>query len=206
MKKITVLFLLLALILCGCKHNDSGREISSQGNTSESQTTTTQPKKIFSNEQEAYEYQLDTIRQTVDATELKEYWRYFYKDIDGNGMEELCITFEGSEFTIYTFTNGTLTFVDTIDYYTGTLRIFASEKKSYPGIFTFTCGNSSEHYGYLTIKDGKLHNEKIWQDRYIDTPDTREEIPFTTVSAMIEESKNLYQNNKDIELFDFYKQ
>lgn len=190
---------LIGILLLCCTACNSDPVCSENSSASVSETEG----KKFANAEEAYEYQLDTIRQTVDKTQLKEYWRYFYRDIDGNGVEELCITFEGSEFSIYTFINGTLTFVDTIDYYTGTLRIFASEKENYPGIFTFTCGNSAEHYGYLTIKDGKLHDEKIWQDRYIDTPDTREEIPFTTDSAMIEETKNLYHNNKDIELFDF---
>ena len=157
----------------------------------------------FSSSNDAYEYQLNAIRQTISTTELANYWRYFYQDLDGNGIDELCVVFEGSEFKIYTFVAGSVTLVGTKDYYTGTLRCFASEENRYPGIFTFTCGNSADHYGYLTIKDGELHDVKIWQDRYVDTPNTREEIRFVTDDAMIEESKKLYQHTADILLLNF---
>lgn len=213
MKKIMVLLisLILAGILALCCTSCKGCPIlsvnSSEDEPSISTTapsSSTQPvNKTFFNAQEAYAHQLNTIRRTVDTTELKNYWRYFYKDIDGNGITELCITREGCEFTIYTFVSNNLILVGTTDYCTGTLRIFSSDNPNYPGIFAFTCGNSAEHYWYLTIKEGELNNEYIWQDCYLDTPNEREEISFTLDKEIIKESKNLYNRNKDIIRLDF---
>ena len=57
--------------------------------------------------EEAYTHKLQEIKSTTSAEILSNYIRYFYLDIDGNGIKELCVT-EDTQLTIYTFSDNQL--------------------------------------------------------------------------------------------------
>lgn len=175
--------------------------VSDSGNTS---LISSQP--CFDSAMEAYYDQLNKIKDETEPNRTEAFMSCFFKDIDGNGIDELCVKHQ-SEIKIYTFSNEKLTEIGSHDFSTGTLRIFSSEDSDYPGIFCFTAGGSAEHYKYLTIKDNELSLEYIWRDQFafeeMGYPE-RTDIEYTTDKAMIEESKYLYDNNKDVEMLKFY--
>lgn len=154
----------------------------------------------FSSAQEAYQQKISEIRTCFPT--ILGYLEYFYKDIDGNGVEDLCIT-DGRECatTVYTFVDGQIKKFGREAFYTGTTRLFSSENKKYPGIFVFTCGGSADHYHYLSVKDGKLVSEDLWDLEYDETINKYSEdkvVAFTDDKEIIAESKYLYDNNLDI--------
>lgn len=123
---------------------------------------------------------------------------YTYKDIDGDGTDELLIH-ENTTLTVYTLANG-VEMVGEYDFVTGTLRLLYSDDPNFPGIFYFTVGGGKDHYGYLTIKDGSLNFEKLWEYEYSADPVKIYEI--SPNKQLIEESKAAYEENRDIEFID----
>ncbi len=129
-------------------------------------------------------------------------WGFFVKDLDNNGVEELIVDHDNSmEYSFYTIDNGVVKLIEKYDFLTGTTRLLETNDEAYPGLICFTVGGGAEHYVYLTIKDGQLSFEKIWDDNYsgtYDTPTTE----YTTDKKLIEVSANAYNNNQDIDLMD----
>ena len=119
---------------------------------------------------------------------------YTYKDIDGNGTDELLIH-ENTALTVYTLENG-VEMVGQYDFVTGTLRLLYSDDPNCPGVFCFTVGGGKDHYDYLTIKDGSLNFEKLWEYEYSADPVKIYEI--SPNKELIEQSKFAYDNNRDI--------
>jgi len=124
---------------------------------------------------------------------------FFVKDIDNNGVEELIVHHDNSmECSFYTIDNGVVKLIEKYDFLTGTTRLLETNDEAYPGLICFTVGGGANHYVYLTIKDGQLSFEKIWDDNYSpshDTPTTE----YTTDKKLIEVSANAYNNNQDID-------
>lgn len=119
---------------------------------------------------------------------------YTYKDIDGDGTDELLIQ-ENTALTVYTLENG-VKMVGQYDFVTGTLRLLYSDDPNCPGVFCFTVGGGKDHYDYLTIKDGSLNFEKLWEYEYSADPVKIYEI--SPNKELIEQSKFAYDNNRDI--------
>lgn len=155
-------------------------------------------------EDTAYTKLIESIRNENSDDTLDGYMRYFYKDIDDNGVNELCVTYQ-SELTVYTLQEGKAVEVGRYDFYTGTLRMFSSEKAQYPGIFYFVAGGGFENYRYLTIKDGELSSIDLWAENYgfAEEGDPERIVTYTTDKEIIAESKALYENNKDIQRQSF---
>ncbi len=90
---------------------------------------------------------------------------------------------------------------------TGSTRLMYSTDSSYPGIFTFSVGGGQEHYGYMTVRDGRLTVQKLWQNDYsgISREPEKDWQPIKELSSdktMIRESERAYKNDQDI---DFLK-
>lgn len=121
------------------------------------------------------------------------------KDIDGNGIDEL-ITSKNGTLKVYTF-NDEVTEIGEWEFATGTLRLLSSNNSSYPGIIYFYVGWGENIYGYMTVKDNTLSLKKLWIDHYstesIDSPNRITKI--SEDQRLIEESKISYNENKDIE-------
>ena len=135
-------------------------------------------------------YQALILKLSENSSDL----HYVQMDIDGNGVNELIIK-KQTTITVYSY-NKRVTEVGSCDFQTGTLRLLYSSNPDYPGIFYFTVGGSADHYGYMTLKDGQLSFENLWEyNFYSDPPQVTE---LSSDKQLIEESKTAYSENQDI--------
>lgn len=166
----------------------------------------------FSSPEDAYAQKLQDIKKSTSAETLSNYFQYFYLDIDGNSIQELCIT-QDTQLTVYTFWDNQLCEVGSHDFSSGTLRLADSQKTEYPGIFYFLTTGGREIYGYLAIRENKLSLERLWDNNFgfeIDKSGNLVEIgrpgkvtEYTDDKAIIAESKALYENNVKITTLPF---
>ena len=184
---LSALILLIALTGCGkTDASSTNSTASAQGQTNSVQSG------------EAYQAFLKDLYDTSSETE-RAYTSYYIRDLDNNGVDELMTFHEGLEMTVYTYDNGVKK-LDFHDFATGTTRLFCSEVPSYPGFFEFHVGGGLEQYNYITLKNNALSFEKLWDDDFSDSYESRPKIvEYVTDQQMIAESKRLYQENKDIE-------
>lgn len=75
---------------------------------------------------------------------------------------------------------------------------------NYPGIFYFYADGGLNYYGYMNIQKEKLAIETLWNEDYSgiskEIGEKREKIKeLSNDKKLIEESKNLYKANSDIE-------
>lgn len=124
---------------------------------------------------------------------------YATQDIDGNGVKELIIQ-NNTTITVYTY-DDSVNQLDSYDFVTGTVRLFASENPKYPGIFYYTVGGGCDHYSYMTLNNGSLGTTKLCEYYY-----SADEPYWNNISKdteMIAEAKALYNENRDIEFIKF---
>lgn len=123
---------------------------------------------------------------------------YYIKDIDGNAIDDLIIL-ENTKLSVYSYENS-VKLIGERDFVTGTVRFFCSESNNYPGIFCFTAGGGINRYGYMTVKNGELSFEKLWEENYStelqDSIDGIKEL--SSNNELISESKRLYEKSVDI--------
>ncbi len=129
---------------------------------------------------------------------------FVLRDLDSDDIPELIVK-EELKLIVYR-QNKDVEEIGNYNFSTGTTRFFTSKNKKYPGIFFFYVSGGLNHYGYLDIKDGKLHIQELWNEDYSgiskeigETRDVIEE--FSEDKGLIEESKNLYNSNADL-VFD----
>lgn len=124
---------------------------------------------------------------------------YTTQDIDGNGVKELIIKVN-TAITVYTYEYG-IKQLDSYDFVTGTVRMFASESPKYRGIFSFTVGGSCDHYSYITLNNGCLDKTKLCE--YYFSADEPYWNDISDDKEIIAEAKLLYNENRDIEFVEF---
>ena len=146
----------------------------------------------------SYEVFLSKIRK-----DAKEDYYYALKDMDGDGTEELLLhTPAKMTLSIYTFTDRVVK-VGSNDFWTGTLRLLHTADPDYPGIIWFDVGGGMDHYGYITVKDGQMTMEPLWDYNYSgiapEGEESEESIEYSEDKRLIEVSKQAYENDTDIE-------
>lgn len=107
---------------------------------------------------------------------------------------------KNTELSIYTI-DETVTFINSYDFITGTVRFFISDDIRYPGVFYFTAGGGTEHYGYMTINDSNLLFEKLLENNYssVNTSECNDKTKeLSSNKELISEAQLLYNNNCDI--------
>ncbi len=124
---------------------------------------------------------------------------YAVKDIDGNSVKELIIL-SNTTITVYTHEQDVKQ-LDSYDFVTGTVRMFSSDDKKYPGIFYFTVGGGCDHYSYLTLSGDNIVTTKLCEYYY--SADEPYWVDISDDKEMIAEAKALYNANKDIIFLDF---
>lgn len=176
--------------------NEESKITTSNNSSTEQNTQNVKASKI-------YDY---TYSPNVDTPEGRAYTEYVknfpdasgytVKDLDNDGISELIIK-KALTLTVYGY-NGEIFEIGSNDFATGSLRLLYSKK--YPGIISFTVGGGANHYRYVTVRDGELVIEDIWNDYYaydgvVITVNTEE---FTDDKTLIKESKLAYENYQDI--------
>ena len=130
---------------------------------------------------------------------------YAYHDIDGNGTDELLIS-DNTTLTVYTVKNY-VTEIGTHDFSTGTFQFFYSNNKDYPGIICFTAGGGMNRFSYITVKDGILNIEKIYDEDYsgILTDSENKIIPYSENDELINEIQKAYHTNLKLDFLPYNK-
>lgn len=133
---------------------------------------------------------------------------YFIKNIDGAGSPELFVIDhaeeDGDQMKVYTYRDE----VQKIGSYflTGTTRLLYSDDPSCPGVFTFGVGGGLEHYGYMTVQDGKLSATELWNEDYSGISkelgkDRDQILELSSDKLLIRESGKAYKNDQDIDTY-----
>ena len=124
---------------------------------------------------------------------------YFIKDIDEDNSPDLLVL-NNTKLSVYSYEKSAR-LIGEQDFLTGTVRFFSSDNSEYPGIFYFTVGGGVNHYGYMSIKNQKLFFEDLCEENYASesTDNTENTKELSADKELIEESKQLYKNNSDID-------
>ena len=215
MKKLLTVFIILSLLLCGCQNSDttpqptpSPTEIATPTvvpSPTEITTPTATPtiKPVLTGDITPYYDFLKNFSITI--TEDFKYYSIFLKDLDSNGVQELCLYFPhergGMNLKVYTRTTEVQELGE-LRFESGTTQLLYTD--SYPGIIQFNLGGGRNWYSYITIIDGKLLSSYIWNEDYTGASESEGLNPieeFTTDKQLILESGKAYENNQQISEF-----
>ena len=189
------LLLLCGAFLSGCQSNDNGKP--ADVTTPEQSVTTPQentatPDPDTSELRSIYQDYLRTSWEDKDTS------GYAFRDIDNDGTEELLVCSKGTEIIVFRYQT-TVQEIGRYDYQTGTTRFLATD--DYPGIFCFYVGGGNNSYDYISVENGTLKRELLWQDRFAwkDEGDPEREVYYTEDTAIISASKKAYAENADVD-------
>ena len=187
MKKVIILFLcvgIFAIFVCGCNttKEEKNNKINEKLIKWQNSYTTFLKKLIKNNSNGEYEFLL--------------------KDLDNDNIPELIVK-EELKLTVYRY-GAEIVQIGNYDFVTGTTRFFSSSNINYPGIFYFYADGGLNYYGYMNIQKEKLVIETLWNEDYSgiskEIGEKRKKIKeLSNDRKLIEESKNLYKANSDIE-------
>lgn len=172
MKKFVFLILTLFLFICafsGCTHSSSS--------TLNDKTET------------AYNNFLKNLSQNDEIY-------YAYKDIDNDDLYELLVL-TNTKLAIYNY-DQSVKQIGSHDFQTGTLRLFNTNHKDYPGIICFTVGGGAEHYKYLFVQNKQLLFTDLWDLNYSNNILPKENV-FCDDLRLVDLAKTAYNNNQDID-------
>lgn len=123
-------------------------------------------------------------------------FQFSLRDLDNSGVPELLVIQSDTDaldasFVAYTF-DGTVHAIGEFKNKKGSFisGLRTSDNPLFPGLFESWNGGGEEHYGYLSLKDGRLAYEYLWRN------DRTREPPHQTMLSdnqqLIEESISLY--------------
>lgn len=121
---------------------------------------------------------------------------YSTKNIDGNGTEELILV-QNTVLEVYTY-EGTVRKVGAHDFITGTLLLYHTNDNKYPGMVYVTVGGGKNHFGYITITDGALSVQQVFDDDYGMTSGKKEDVFYTQDEDLIALCKKAYQDKNGV--------
>lgn len=99
---------------------------------------------------------------------------------------------------IYTYTDSVKE-VGSYDFVTGTTEYLYSDNKDFPGIFYTTTGGGYNHCGYLTVKDGKVITEDLWEEDFSGISGEKYKIEdLSENKALVDESKAVSKKGQRI--------
>ncbi|MCL2766967.1 MAG: hypothetical protein FWD21_04715 [Peptococcaceae bacterium] len=202
---LLTLVALIALLVIGCNSNNNTKPVDDSGNANQSSSITenAQPETNETSEdmfwQQAYALFLRDYPVTVDDDDQVDC--FFLRDMDNSGVPELLIVqMNGlamdAVLSVYAYDND----VNKIGDYTNPEEKFLggfrfSNNPMYPGLFDQWWGGGMEHYGYISVKDGKLISEHLWFDNKAVEPPHQEII--STNQQLVEEAVRVFPSNEN---------
>jgi hypothetical protein len=130
-----------------------------------------------------------------------EVYEFSLKDLDNSGVPELIIVQSnatGGILTAYSYDDKVYKIGDYSDAKIGIAGLRVSNNLMYPGLFTCWWGGGVDHYGYLTVKEGRLTYEDLWYDDHLAAPPRQKELSGD--KQLVKESRDAhppydYQDN-----------
>ena len=116
---------------------------------------------------------------------------YFTRDIDNNGTEELIIQ-QNKEIEVYTYEDS-IKKMGAHDFKTGTTILHYTNDKKYPGIVYVTVDGGKNHFGYITITDGVLTVQQMFDEDSGTNSGEKEDVYYTQDEALIALSRMVYE-------------
>lgn len=125
-------------------------------------------------------------------------------DIDQDGTKDLLVNWQ-TAITLYQYQQGRVVQVGSYDFETATFELrYGSTKEDgsltdttpYPGLFTRTVGGGQNHYGILTLENGKLVHTPLWDENYSNLPDAPATTEHSTNKELIEASNQTHSTLK----------
>lgn len=172
MKKLLALSLVFCLgcsALNGCTKNEgrqNGTAVSEEGSTVGEVSSRPDAEEAGGQPDGWKKAYLAVLDDLSDRQADNRRFCFAVRDIDGDGIPELIITKNGMDTRIYTWRDKQIVKAGHHDFKSGTTRFLVSEDSSCPGIFVFSVGGGYEWYEYMTIKDGTLAIEDLWNKDY----------------------------------------
>ena len=124
--------------------------------------------------------------------------RHVFRDLNGDGNEELLLLQNGTKLIVYTLgINGTQLVVED-EFHTGTSRFLDSGDAAYPGLFYFCVGGGKNQCYYLTsnaVTNGQFALTPVWTEE-VDKEGTYTRL--TEDEKLYDLSRKAYQNDEDI--------
>lgn len=188
-----MLLAVMTVTLAGCGHNAS---------TKSNQTKEEKEDNMTSKGQWTDSYR-SFLGELYEKKDSKETLEFAAKDLDSNDIPELIVSKDGlCNITVYSF-DEEVRKIGSCDYETGTTRLLFSDEKTYPGIFTYYVSGGLEHYGYITLNDSQLAEEKLWDSDYSGISKALDEErgkikELSKDKELIQESKLVYEKNQDM--------
>ncbi len=181
MKRLAIFMTAVMLLtLCSCKNKRETDNDSSDTDT-----------------QSGYTQFMEELGKDGTKNEGEE---FCFKDLDGNGAEELIAMNAGVEITVF---DSQLREIGNHNFSTGTLRLLSTDNPEYHGIIYFFADGGKDHYGYITVKDGALVLQELWTDNYsaYELAGGERITEISSDKQLIAESKKAYEQNKDITFY-----
>ncbi len=122
---------------------------------------------------------------------------YAYKDIDGDGEQELIVD-RALVLSFYDYDTEVKKIYE-YDFQTGTTRFLNSGDDNYPGIITFNSGGGTEWYKYMSFKDGVVSYDVLLEDRYHLGEDDERVVVHSDDQVLVELAKQAVESGTDIE-------
>lgn len=214
MKKVFLalaICIIITLSAAGCSSDSRAQDNGEPGNTPQSNLSGVITESIEIKEPEVSDAFLDI---KVAPSESIEPWQKAYaaflrnfpipddyevsefslRDLDNSGIPELVIC------QVYSTDSGTKKLITVYSYdgsvykageYSGQQRSAAlriSSNPMYSGLFTLWWGGGVEHYGYLTVKEGKLEYEDLWYDDHSPVSQQWQQVEISDDKQLIKES------------------
>ncbi len=182
--RIVILWILIMLVFSGCSPDKSNHNLKEES------------------WREAYAEFLGNFPGLTDYNHSE----FALRDLDNDGMEELiiiqCNEVDGI-LSVYSYDGSIYKTGEYSDAKIGVAGLRFSDNLMFPGLFNEWWGGSIEHYGYLTVKDGRLIYEYLW---YMDhTTEEWEQIEVSDNKQLINESIIAFSSYEDIDnLLEMY--
>ena len=135
------------------------------------------------------------------ASDVGGIFEFCLRDIDGDNRSELitlCSDGDGLSgiLTLYTYDESTVCEIGSYDEPKTAAAYRISDNRAFAGLFTLWWGGGVEHYGYLSLREGTLHYELLWEmDRTAEAP---RQSALSDNQPLVDASIRLYQTDDNL--------
>ncbi len=197
-KNLAIMFIIPIILLSGCSLKNKSLQNSVQSDINfevlKPTETAISPNKTAVPELETWQDAYAEFLRSFPVHADKDVQTFSLRDLDNDGVIELIIIESDGVvealLSVYSYDDNVYKVGDYTDPKIGVAGLRVSNNSMFPGLFTLWWGGGVEHYGYLTIQEGKLISEDLW---YIDrTKDLPYQFELSDNIELVNESINAH--------------